>query len=122
MNESGAKSIIASPRLQSTAEEAVKMFVDAGYSAIVIDSLSHAWAGIGGLLEVVGKFSNKFSDGWGEATPAYNHLIDTILSTRCHIIVTLRAKDDYQMEEYIKPNGAKGQAPKNVGLAPIPFK
>lgn len=100
-------------------EEALKMFVDAGYKAIVVDSLSHAWAGQGGLLEVVGKFNNTFSDGWGAATPAYNHLIDTILSTRCHIIITLRAKDDYQMEEYIKSNGTKGQAPKNVGLAPV---
>lgn len=98
--------------------EALKLFLDAGYKAIVIDSLSHAWAGTGGILEMVG--DGGFSDGWGKkGDPAYNKLIDALLSARCHIIVTLRAKDAYVMEEYTKRNGERGTSPKNVGQAPV---
>ena len=47
-------------------EQAFKMFLDAGYTAIVFDSLSHVWMGEGGILELVDKHGNKsFSDGWG---------------------------------------------------------
>src|SRR5438105_1319497 len=45
----------------------------AGYGVIVLDSLSHAWAGKGGALEMVDAASrrakgNKFI-AWGEVTP-----------------------------------------------------
>jgi AAA domain len=101
-------------------EEAIKLFTHAGYQAIVIDSLSHVWEGEGGILEAVSKKgSNSFNDGWGENTPIYKHLINTILAARCHIVVTLRSKEEYKQEEYTKRNGDKGSMPKNVGQAPI---
>jgi len=101
-------------------EEAIRLFTRAGYSVIVIDSLSHVWEGEGGILESVNKpGQNTFSDGWGEATPIYKKLINTILSTRCHIIITLRAKDAYVMTEYLNKKGEKVMGPKNVGQAPV---
>jgi hypothetical protein len=101
-------------------EEALNLFLRAGYQVIVIDSLSHSWAGEGGILETVDKKGGSgFSDGWRDSTPVYNHLINAILGARCHIIVTLRAKEAYVMEEYIKRNGDRGTAPKNVGQAPV---
>jgi hypothetical protein len=101
-------------------EEAIKLFTAARYDVIVIDSLSHVWEGEGGLLEAVNKpGQNTFDDGWRINTPIYKHLINTILSARCHIIITLRGKDAYVHEDYIKPNGQPGKRPKNVGQAPI---
>lgn len=101
-------------------EEALRLFLNAGYSAIVIDSLSHAWAGEGGILQLVDSAGkNSFSDGWSKGTPAYDHLINTLLASRCHIIVTLRAKEAYVIESYTKRDGTTGQAPKNVGQAPV---
>ncbi len=101
-------------------EEAIRLFVQNGYKAIVIDSLSHVWEGEGGILETVNKKGgNKFTDGWSESTPVYKKLINTILSAHCHIIVTLRAKEEYKQEEYTKKGGGIGYAPKNVGQAPI---
>lgn len=100
-------------------EMALRMLIEAGYAAIVIDSLSHSWAGSGGLLEAVGKFKNTFSDGWGENSPVYDHLVNTMIAAKCHIIVTLRAKDKYVQEEYIKRDGSKGSSPKNAGEAPV---
>ena len=38
---------------------AIKAFEDAGYSSIIIDSLSHAWAGEGGLLDKQGKIADS---------------------------------------------------------------
>jgi hypothetical protein len=102
-------------------EEAIKLFIREGYKAIVIDSLSHVWEGEGGILDIVNrKGGNKFTDGWGESTPVYKKLINTILAARCHIIITLRSKEEYKQEEYIKKDGkTTGHAPKNVGQAPI---
>ena len=101
-------------------EEAIKLFTNARYAVIVIDSLSHAWEGEGGLLEAVNRpGQNTFDDGWRVNTPIYKHLINTILAARCHIIITLRAKEAYVMEDYIKRNGEKGTRPKNVGQSPV---
>jgi hypothetical protein len=104
-------------------EEAIGTFVEAGYQVIIIDSLSHAWEGPGGVLECVEKATvaaghkNTFSDGWSEGTPLYHHLIQTIVSpvtAPVHVIVTLRAKDEYVMEK----NARGKDAPRNVGLKP----
>jgi hypothetical protein len=103
-------------------EEAIKLFTNARYDVIVIDSLSHVWEGEGGLLESVSSTpqgKSNFDDGWGKATPLYKHLINTILAARCHLIITLRGKDAYIHEDYTKRNGERGTRPKNVGQAPI---
>jgi len=101
-------------------EEAIKLFVKDGYSVIVIDSLSHLWEGEGGILDAVNsRRGNTFNDGWGENSPIYRRTIQAILSTRAHIIITLRAKDGYIQQDYLKKDGTKGTQPVNVGLAPV---
>lgn len=107
---------IANPFASARYEEALRLFVSNGYDAIVIDSLSHAWEGEGGILEKVNENKNTFSDGWGKVgTPMYQHLIKTILSTKAHIFITIRAKDGYVVE----PNKEGKNVPRNVGLKPI---
>jgi hypothetical protein len=92
----------------------------AGYAVLVIDSLSHAWNGTGGLLEIVeaitkrSQSKNSFN-AWGEATPIQNRLIDAITRSSMHIIVTMRSKAEYVVEM-----GSNGKmAPRKVGTAPI---
>jgi hypothetical protein len=92
----------------------------AGYPVLIIDSLSHAWSGKGGALEMVDNISarsrsnNKWA-AWRHVTPQHNALIDAILASPCHIISTLRVKT-----EWITETNEKGRAvPKKVGLAPI---
>lgn len=110
---------VKNPFTAARYEEALRLFLNAGYKAIIIDSLSHAWAGEGGILQAVDSSKNSFSDGWKDNTPVYDHLLGAILGAKCHVIVTLRAKDAYVMEEYTKRDGAKGTMPKNAGLAPV---
>lgn len=88
-----------------------------GYSTIIIDSFSHAWAGDGGLLAEVDKRRGKGNDftAWRDITPMYNSLINAILASPCHVIVTMRSKQGYEMQK-----DEKGKVkPVKVGLAPV---
>lgn len=87
-----------------------------GFDVLVIDSLSHAWAGAGGALELKDRVGDKNSfTAWKTITPMHNQMIEAILRSPCHVIVTMRSKTDY----IIEPN-AKGQmAPRKIGTCPI---
>lgn len=82
--------------------EAIQMCEDAGDEVVIIDSLTHAWAGEGGLLEQKGRIEDKTGNGWTawrSITPQHNRLVESILQSKCHIICTLRAKMDYVQEK-----------------------
>lgn len=100
--------------------DAINAAADAGYEVLIIDSLSHAWAGRDGALELVDKAAarskgnNTFS-AWRDVTPLHNKLLDAILGSPCHVIVTLRAKMAYEQEK-----DAKGRTQiRKLGLAPV---
>jgi nucleoside-triphosphatase THEP1 len=90
----------------------------AGYDVLIIDSLSHAWAGKGGILEFVDKAAKRSGggsfSGWRDATPLHNQLVDAILGAKLHIICTLRSKVEHVIEQV---NG-RTQVRK-VGLQPV---
>lgn len=99
--------------------EAIKEAENAGYNVIIIDSLSHAWAGDGGLLDQQGKIADSGKGNsytaWRQVTPLHNKLVESILQSPCHVIATMRAKTEYVLE-----TDSKGkQVPKKVGLAPV---
>lgn len=90
-----------------------------GYSTLVIDSLSHAWAGKGGILEFVDKANKRNQGGgnfgaWRDATPRHNQLVDAILSAPLHVICTLRSKVEYVVENVGGRNTVR-----KVGLQPV---
>jgi len=98
--------------------EAIKAFEAAGYSTIIIDSLTHAWAGDGGLLDKQGKMADRGTNSfaaWRTITPEHNNLVDSMLRSPCHIIATMRAKQEYVLET----NDKGKQQPKKVGMAPV---
>jgi hypothetical protein len=93
----------------------------AGYDVLVLDSLSHAWAGKGGLLEFVDQTakrsqSNNSFAAWREATPKHNALIDAMLQSRVHLIVTMRSKVEYVVD---RDPGTGKMAPRKVGMQPV---
>jgi nucleoside-triphosphatase THEP1 len=98
--------------------EAIADAEAAGYEVLIIDSLSHAWAGKGGILEFVDKAAKRSGggsfSGWRDATPLHNQLVDAILGAKMHIICTLRSKVEHVIEQV---NG-KTQVRK-VGLQPV---
>lgn len=91
-----------------------------GYDVIILDSLTHAWQGTGGLLDMVDQIAARSSSkntfaAWKEGTPIYNRLIDSIIQSEIHIIATMRSKQDYAMS---KDDQGKTKVEK-LGLAPI---
>jgi nucleoside-triphosphatase THEP1 len=91
----------------------------AGYQILIIDSLSHGWIGEGGLLDQHQKVTQSRRDrnsfaAWGDITPMQNRLIDAILSSPMHVIVTLRTKTAWEVVE----NDRGKKQPVKVGLAP----
>jgi len=90
-----------------------------GYDVLIIDSLSHCWISEGGLLDMKeqlatsGKY-NSFS-AWSKVTPIQNKLIEAMLTSKCHIISTMRSRTDY-----VQVINDKGRTEiRKVGLAPV---
>lgn len=104
----------------STYTEAVRMAGKEGYDVVIIDSLSHAWMGRDGALEQVDRANTsggKFA-AWRNVTPQHNAMIDAILDCPAHVIVTMRSKMEYAMEE-TEENGKRKTVVQKLGMAPI---
>jgi hypothetical protein len=97
--------------------EAIAAAVSAGYDVLIIDSLSHAWIGTDGALEMVDKASSAGSGNsfaaWKGVTPKWNGLMNALVRADIHLIATLRSKTDYVIEQ------ERGKSvPKKIGMAP----
>lgn len=94
--------------------DALHFAANEGYDVIVIDSLSHAWTGEGGILDQKDKQGGKF-DGWRTLTPQHNALVDALLGYPGHLIATMRVKTEYVVEK-----DERGKSvPRKIGLAPV---
>ncbi|MBD0279648.1 MAG: AAA family ATPase [Flavisolibacter sp.] len=76
--------------------EAIKACEEAGMEVIIVDSITHEWDGKGGCLEIVESLGGKYQD-WAKVTPRHQAFIDAILYSTCHVITTVRRKQDYEM-------------------------
>jgi len=98
--------------------KAINEISESGYDIGIVDSLSHAWNGEGGVLQRKEALdqkpgSNHFTN-WGKMTPEQNALVNAVLFSKTDLICTMRSKTEYIMSER---NGK--QAPTKVGLAPV---
>ena len=98
--------------------QAIHAAEKAGYDVLIIDSLSHAWAGKDGALAMAdagaAKYRGNTFAAWRDVTPHHNALVDALIHCQCHLIVGMRSKMEYIIEE------EKGKmVPKKVGMAPI---
>jgi|GEM_PF-1147631 len=99
--------------------KAIAEAAEAGYAVVILDSLTHAWQGTGGLLDEVDRIARQMRSpntfaAWKDATPIQNRLVDAIVQAPIHIIATMRSK-----QEYILITDERGkQTPKKVGMAP----
>jgi len=96
---------------------AIQAAEEAGYEVIIIDSLSHAWSGEGGILDLHGHLADRSGNSWAawrKVTPRHNRLVEAMLQSPCHIIATLRSKMEYTQ---VTENGKT--AVKKLGMNPI---
>lgn len=101
--------------------EAIKACEEAGAEVIIIDSITHEWSGVGGILELADQLSvaakNSFTV-WNKLTPRHNAFIKTILESPRQIICCGRTKQEYVMNE-VEKNGKKVIVPEKIGLKAI---
>lgn len=92
--------------------EAIRFAGEAGYDVLIIDSLSHCW---GAMLDIAGgNFKN-----WSTVAKLETALIDALLTYPGHLIVCMREKSDFVVEEGVNKQGRVTTAPKKVGMKPI---
>ncbi len=112
--------ILSAPYAPEKYVNFIKEAEKGGYGILIIDSLSHAWAGEGGVLDMVDaaasatKSKNSYA-AWRHVTPAHNKLVEAMLQSNMHIIVTIRAKTAYETS---KDEHGKMKVEK-LGLAPV---
>lgn len=98
--------------------DAIRMAEEHGMNVIIIDSLSHAWAGVGGALDQQGAIAARSGNSWTawrSVTPQHNKLVDAMLQSPAHVIANMRAKMEYQ--QTTNENGKK--AVKAIGMGVV---
>lgn len=110
---------LAAPYTPKRYIEMIKAAAEADASVIVIDSLTHEWAGAGGMLEQHDAMGGNSFTNWKKVNPAHQDLIDLIVNqVPCHVIATLRSKTAYSVTDE-EDNGRKSTKVARLGMAPI---
>lgn len=111
---------LSPPYLPEKYIQAIQLAEHAELEVLILDSISHAWAGEGGLLDLHGQIassskSNNSYTAWREVTPLHNRFVEAMLQSKIHIIATMRSKMDYALDKD-KDGSTKVR---KLGLAPV---
>lgn len=90
--------------------DAILEFQAAGVEVLVIDSVSHEWNGLGGVLDIVDS-KEKSIHGWKAAKPEHKRFMNVLLQSDMHIIVCIRASN--------KTDWKDPKNPKSLGIMPV---
>lgn len=85
--------------------EAIAAADQAGYPVIVVDSISHIWAGDGGMLEFQEKELERLGGqntvkllSWAKPKAAHKKFVARLLQLRAHLILCFRAEPKIEMK------------------------
>lgn len=92
--------ILKAPFTPARYAAAAKAAVEAGFDALIVDSMSQEWNGEGGVLHMVEarktQVRNDFA-AWNGPSQEHEKMLETLVSLPIHIISTFQAKTDYAM-------------------------
>lgn len=84
------------------------------YSVLIIDSFSHYWSGRKGMLEQAqGGGNHSNFNKWKDLTPIERRIVDALLTYPGDVIVCMRAKTDYLVD-----NSSGKPKPQKIGIKP----
>lgn len=92
----------------------------AGYSAIVLDSISSEWNESGGILREIDKMKESTrTNPWSVMTPRHEKLLETM--NRCGIPIICTAKSSIKtgINEQVDDRGNKRAVPVKIGERPV---
>ena len=95
--------------------EPAKYVLNNDYDVLIIDSATHFWNGILEYKDKLDKRGGNSFANWNEANKHYEMMLRVILFSKIHVIVCLRSKMEYILEQ----NDKGKHTPKKVGMAPI---
>lgn len=91
--------------------QAIELCEKEEMEVIIIDSITHAWEY---LLDYHSSLPGNSFTNWAKITPRQRAFIDKILNCSCHVIATMRTKQDYVL------NQKDGKyVPEKVGLKAV---
>lgn len=90
--------------------DAILEFQAAGVEVLVIDTVSHEWNGLGGVLSIANAQAKSIT-GWKVAKPEHQRFMNTLLQCNMHIIVCIRATN--------KTDWKDPKNPQALGILPI---
>lgn len=100
---------LAAPFSPDAYSEAIIAADKAGYSVIVVDSMSHSWAGDGGVLDMQERELDRMAGddwkkreackmaAWIKPKMAIKHMVQKLLQVRAHLILCFRAEEKIEM-------------------------
>lgn len=91
--------------------EVIEAAEKAGINALVIDSTSHEWEGIGGCGDIAEKNKLRGMPNWAMAKREHKRFMNHCLSSSMHIIFCLRARE---MTKILKVDGKDTFVPQGV--------
>jgi len=94
---------------------ATKYALKNDYDVLIIDSASHFWDGVLEYKNALDKRGGNSFVNWNTANEHYKLMLRAILFSKIHVIVCMRSKMEYILQE----NDKGKHVPKKVGLAPI---
>lgn len=92
--------------------QAISGAEQAGYELLIIDSLSHEWDGEGGYTELKIKLNDPYS---AKVNPRHRKLVNCIVQSNLHIIVTMRSRTAYEASK----NDKNKLVLTKIGTAPV---
>jgi hypothetical protein len=86
-----------------------------GYDVLIVDSASHFWEGVLEYKSSLDKRGGNSFANWNTANEHYKLMLRAILFSKIHVIVCMRSKMEYILQE----NEKGKHVPQKVGMAPI---
>lgn len=87
---------LTAPYLATNYKRAFDMLKQASAEVIIVDSLSSAWSGEGGILARIDELGCGF-DKWSQVTPDQRMLLSILMDTDAHVIATVRSKQGVEV-------------------------
>lgn len=92
-----------------------KYVLNNDYDVLIVDSASHFWDGVLEYKNSLDKRGGNSFANWNTANEHYKLMLRAILFSKIHVIVCMRSKMEYVLQE----NEKGKHVPQKIGMAPV---